>query len=539
MKRINTFQLNRGADKMKTAFMDKVCTVLLKEYNFSPVIDNNGNRIQYERMRIVQKVLNGKFILVELLDADYMSKDQITNKLEVNRSNLEKMGDPSVFAFQVFIFSSEPDNEKLQLIKEGQMEDVYLKKYLPCISIDLQNREVKKLYDLPIQTEGLENALNVTLESDFDNLEPVIDNSTGTDTQDVAENAVPTNFLAKVPYVTYCLLIINIVIWLIMNIYSRFQHVDVSYLFIPFGAKDNFSIMAGEYWRFITPIFLHADLKHLLANSLSLFIFGRLVEGIYGHKKFAFIYLSAGVIGNIVSFIFSTSSGVGASGSIFGLFGALLYLAVEMPSVFKKYFGNSIIIMIIFNLAYGFSNPGIDNFAHVGGMIGGFLTSGIVKIKSLENKLLSRPVFITATLLVVIAGLYYGFNNNRNIEYYKAEYNFEKFMQLTEEDKWAEAEELGEKIIEMKLIRDDTEWKVLYNVSVAEAYQNKYEEAIETAKILKDINAAKGHFLIGVLYLDTQQYELAREELKEAAKLNPENKEQIDQFLEQIEKELR
>ncbi len=527
---------------MKTNYMDKVCTLLINNYNFGPIIDKNGSQIQYEGMRIVQKVVESKFVIAELLDADYLSKEQIMNKLEVSRSNLARMGSPSVFAFQVFIFNSEPDKEKLQLIKEGQMEDVYLKKYLPCISVDLQSRNVKKLYELPIQTEGLEDALNLILGATSDNLESELDISIETDTENLVEIRESNRFHLRVPYVTYCLLAINIAIWLIMNIYARFQSIDVRYLFIPFGAKENFSIMSGEYWRFITPIFLHADLKHLLANSLSLFVFGRVVEGIYGHRKFTAIYFAAGIIGNIASFMFSTSSGVGASGSIFGLFGALLYLAVENPSVFKRYFGNSILVMIIYNLIYGFTSPRIDNFAHIGGLIGGFLTSGIVKLRGISNKLLSRPVFITATIVVVITGLYYGFNSNRNIEYqteHIVKNKYIEFMQLTEEDKWVEAEKLGEEIIQMEPTDYDIKWGILYNVSVAEAYQNKYDEAIETAKLLKDINAPKGHYLTGVLYLDTQQYELARVELKEAAKLNPENKEEIDQYIEQIEKKLR
>lgn len=490
-------------------------------------------------MRIVQKILEGKFILVELLDADCLSGEQIMKKLEANRSNLAKMGSPSVFAFQVFIFNSEPDEGKMQLIKQGQMEDVYLKKYLPCISVDLENRKVNKLYDLPIQTEGLENILNLMLGLDVVNADVMNDNDIRINTERLGESEGPPNFLAKVPYVTYCLMIINIAIWLVMNIYARIKNIDVSNLFIPFGAKENFSIMSGEYWRFITPIFLHADLEHLFANSLSLFVFGRIVEGMYGHKKFTFIYLAAGVIGNVASFMFSTYSGVGASGSIFGFFGALLYLWVENPAAFRRYFGNNILIMIVINLAYGFASPGIDNFAHVGGLIGGFLTSGIVKLKGVSNKLLGRSVFIAATIIVVILGLYYGFNNSRNRDYYIERGKYKELVEMADSGKWKEAEKLGEEIINMRPERNDIKLSTLYNIAAAEASQGKYDEALETAESVKKVDAPKGYYLRGLLYLDTKQYELARQELNEAVKLNPEYKEEVDQYLKQIEEELR
>lgn len=527
---------------MKTNYMDKVCTVLIKKCNYRPIINNDGNQVQYEGMRIVHKVLENRFIIVELLDADLMSKEQIAGKLEHNRNNLERMGSPSVYTFEVFIFNCEPDEEKLQSIKEGQMENIHINKYLQCISVQMQSREVKKLYDNPIQTEGLEEALKLVLEADSEDIDFEVDINIDSDTQNVVNTKEIDGIFKRVPYVTYCLLAINIAIWLIMNIYAYIKGIDVGNLFLPFGAKENFRIMSGEYWRFITPIFLHADFQHLMANSLSLFVFGRVVEGIYGHKKFAAIYFIAGIIGNIASFMFSTSSGVGASGAIFGLFGALLYLAVENPYVFKRTFGNSLIIMIVFNLVYGFMNPGIDNFAHVGGLIGGFLASGIVTLRGIYNKLLSRAIFIVVTGIVVIGGLYYGFNNSRNIEYQRQYILSDKYVELkqfAQEDKWAEVERLGEEIIQMEPADYDMKWLVLYNVSVAEAYQNKYNEAIETAKLLKDTNAPKGYYLTGLLYLDTQQYQLALVELKEAAKLNPEIKGEIEQYIEEIENQLR
>jgi rhomboid protease GluP len=513
---------------MKTNYMDMVYSVLIEKEDYMPITDANGKRIEFEGMRIAQKVAGGKLTVVELIDADRLSEEQIRNKLEMNRNNLGQMGNATVFAFQVFIFDSKPEEAKLQSIKEGQLEDVYTRKYLPCVSVDLENKEVTKLYELPIKSKDLENALNLALVSDnaYDNIS--IEKDKVAIEEESTDEFKPITLMAKVPFLTYALIVINIVVWLLMNGYAKILNIGVENLFTPFGAKENFRIIAGEYWRFLTPVFLHADIKHLLMNCLSLFVFGKIVEGLYGHKKFAFIYLASGIMGNIASFMFSPHSAVGASGAIFGLLGALIYFSVENPKICKRYFGNDILIMVVVNLVYGFVSPGIDNFGHVGGLIGGFLTSGIVKVKGVSNKLLGRPVFIAATVIVLAAGLYYGFNLSGNYKYYE-------FIELTDANKLEEAVKKGEEIIAMKLIDSDIKLNALYNVAILESSEGNYEAAIEKAKLVKDMDISTGHFLSGIVYYNDQQYELAREELSKA-KLDPNYKERADKLIEQIDK---
>lgn len=512
---------------MKSNYMDKVYAALIEKENYMPIIDENGKRIEFEGMRIAQKVVGGKLSVVELIDADRLSEEQIRNKLEANRNNLGQMGNATVFAFQIFIFDSRPEESKLQSIKEGQLEDVYTRKYLPCMSVDLANKELTKLYNLPIQSKDLENALNSELRSDADNEDILIDTDNKASEEEAAEEFKPIALISKVPVLTYALIIINVAVWLIMNVYAKIVNIGVESLFTPFGAKENFSIFAGEYWRFLTPVFLHADIKHLIMNCLSLFVFGRIVEGLFGHKKFAFIYLASGIMGNIASFMFSPRSAVGASGAIFGLLGALIYFSVENPKICRRYFGNDILIMVVINLVFGFVSPGIDNFGHVGGLIGGFLTSGIVKVKSVSNKLLGRTVFIAATIIVLGAGLYYGFNMSGNYRYYE-------FMKLTDANKLDEAQKKGEEIIDMKLVDSDLKLNALYNVAILESSEGKYEAALEKAKHVKDMDTSTGQFLFGIIYYNSQQYELAREEFNKA-KLDPSFKERAEKLIEQID----
>lgn len=142
---------------------------------------------------------------------------------------------------------------------------------------------------------------------------------------------------------------------------------------IALGAKVNPLIYAGEYWRLITPIFLHVGLLHAGLNLYSLYAIGPSVEGPFGHARFAFIYVYSGATGVLLSLLFSPTPAMGASTAIFGLVGALaVYLARH-----QRAFGalarrqlTNIVTIVIINLAIGLS-PGIDNWGHVGGLAGG------------------------------------------------------------------------------------------------------------------------------------------------------------------------
>jgi len=182
--------------------------------------------------------------------------------------------------------------------------------------------------------------------------------------------------------VVYSLMAINILVFLILSIYGGSTN---SNTLILFGAKVNFLIERGEYWRLITPIFLHIGFAHLLFNTLALYYLGRLVEGIYGSIRFTFIYLIAGLTGNIASFLLSPHLSAGASGAIFGLFGALLYFGYHHRNFFYRTIGMEIITLLIINLALGFVYLGIDQYAHLGGLIGGGLASLLIGLPTKQK----------------------------------------------------------------------------------------------------------------------------------------------------------
>jgi membrane associated rhomboid family serine protease len=151
----------------------------------------------------------------------------------------------------------------------------------------------------------------------------------------------------------------------------------LSNVLIAYGAKDNSLIMQGQYWRFVTPVFLHANVLHVTLNMLNLAVLGVFLERLVGHIRFLLIYLITGVVSIIASFYFMPQEiSVGASGAIFGLVGAYSIFVLIHRRAFRKG-GVPALIWLIFvivgNLSIGFFVPNVDNYAHVGGLLSGCL----------------------------------------------------------------------------------------------------------------------------------------------------------------------
>ena len=142
------------------------------------------------------------------------------------------------------------------------------------------------------------------------------------------------------------------------------------------GAKVNPLIAQGQVWRLFTAMFLHIGVFHLLVNMYALNALGPLVEGYFGHRRFLAIYLLGGLLGSLASYAFSDALSAGASGAIFGLAGATTVYFLRYRDNFGQR-GRAILqnmlLVIGINLVFGFTAPGIDNWGHMGGLVGGAL----------------------------------------------------------------------------------------------------------------------------------------------------------------------
>ncbi|SHJ85720.1 Tetratricopeptide repeat-containing protein [Geosporobacter subterraneus DSM 17957] len=238
-------------------------------------------------------------------------------------------------------------------------------------------------------------------------------------------------------YLTNVLIAINLLYWFYMSV--KGSTTDIYHL-IEYGAKYNPLIANGEYYRLVSSMFIHIGLPHLLLNTYALNILGRDVELIYGSIKFLIIYLIAGIFGSLGSFLFSSALSAGASGAIFGLMGAYLYFGLRKPAIFSARYGMNLVTLLIINIVFGLVNANIDNFAHMGGLIGGFSACwalGFHKEKPFtRRRILLQLVIISFIVISLLMGisihqntseyhLHKGVNYLRQNDYSNARQQFE------------------------------------------------------------------------------------------------------------------
>lgn len=267
---------------------------------------------------------------------------------------------------------------------------------------------------------------------------------------------------------------------------------------VAFGAKENSLIADGEWWRLLTPIVLHIGIVHLAFNTLALWSVGTAVERMYGSVRFLLIYLAAGITGSIASFVFSPYPSAGASGAIFGCLGALLYVALSNRKMFLRTIGTNIIVVIMINLVFGFAVSNIDNFGHIGGLIGGFFAAaalGLPKAGAWEKRVLS------AVLLIVLAAgfLYYGLHSPSRQE----SALIQQASELYQEGKYEEVTELLNGEAERKNASVD----LLKILAVSDIQIGEYGQAASLLEraVKKDPKDHASYYYLALLYAEKKE----------------------------------
>ncbi|MCH6268689.1 rhomboid family intramembrane serine protease [Neobacillus citreus] len=141
----------------------------------------------------------------------------------------------------------------------------------------------------------------------------------------------------------------------------------------------NLYIMEGEYWRLITPIFMHSGFSHMLFNSFALVLFGPGLERMLGGGRFLIVYLVSGLIANVATLMLEalTYTHVGSSGAIFGLFGYYLALILFKKNTLSKANSQIIITLTVISLVMTFLEPNVNITAHLFGLLGGLLLGAV------------------------------------------------------------------------------------------------------------------------------------------------------------------
>lgn len=182
------------------------------------------------------------------------------------------------------------------------------------------------------------------------------------------------------PFFTYILLGAIVIIWVIMKIISGGSITGSisGEVLVLFGANYGpFILQQEEIWRLFTAIFLHVSILHLFFNAMALYSLGLEMERLYGPDRFIIIYILSGLFGNLASLALRGSEllSVGASGAVFGIIGTTLAYFLLHRETFGQLGRQRVtntLVVIGFNLFLGFTIPGIDNMAHIGGLIAGF-----------------------------------------------------------------------------------------------------------------------------------------------------------------------
>ncbi len=344
----------------KEELVMKLLHYFITERGYNPVV------IRGIKDEIWLENLNDDYKIVRIVSGYIHNNEQFKFDL-FKTKNLLKSIKKKTLSFKISALSifvnlgdnvdiNEFSNSNIKFAKVEDIED--LKKYRFVIDAfpDITN-------DMDFKEKGLELFIKITDDINRKN-----------------ENDARMNedvFKPKKPFITYGLIFINVLIYLLCILNNNL---------ITTLAVNRYFITSGQYYRLITGIFCHASIWHLVFNMYALYIIGMQLESFLGKYKYLAIYLLSGLSGSLLSILFSSNYSVGASGAIFGLMGSLLYFGYHYRVYLDSVVKSQIIPLILINLIIGFSFTGIDNFAHIGGLVGGILSTMALGVKYKSTK---------------------------------------------------------------------------------------------------------------------------------------------------------
>ena len=345
----------------KNVITMKLLHYFITEKNYNPIIlQGVDNEIWLENLNSdceVVRIVSGYIHNDEQFDFDVFKTKRILKKIK-----------KKTFTFNLNVLSIFLD------MGENIKEELNKDSHLMCVKVndeaDIKKSSIiKKVFPdlsdkMKFSEKGLELFMKITGDINKHNKEDA--------------SKLESVFKSKVPYITYILIVVNVIFYVVPMLLGS----DVYQYIIDSYCIHGPSIRAGQYYRLLTGIFLHGNIAHLLFNCYALYVLGGQIESFFGKFKYIIIYLFSGLTGSLLSITLSGNVGsIGASGAIFGLMGSLLYFGYH----YRVYLGNviksQIVPLILLNLAIGFISSGIDNWGHIGGLIGGIVITMALGVK--------------------------------------------------------------------------------------------------------------------------------------------------------------
>ncbi len=485
-------------------------------------ISDHGYRIiqlfENQRELWMEKLENKKAPIIRLLRQDLDWSNSMQRDIELTASNGEKIrkqiGRGELSVLNVYI-SQFPPIDEYEYRLESPFVFPHEKKTRVRTVLLTSDKFETGLNDLSAR---LENEISFPIDERYSEQDVESEKKAALNAAVQMAKKESEIFTNGKPFFTYLFMIIQVAVFFLLEIQGG--STDTSTL-IKFGAKFNPYIYEGEWWRFITPIFLHIGFLHLAMNTLALYFLGPAVERIFGNSRFLFIYLFAGISGVISSFIFSPNISAGASGAIFGCFGALLYFALIYPKLFFRTIGPSVIPVLIFNLIFGFTVSIVDNAGHLGGLAGGFLAAGIMHFPK-KKKLGLQLLFLFVSAATIYGGLAYGFQNSDTGG------NESSTMMLAQEyikqENYEQAYDVLTKYIDHS---GEPSVQIYFALSFIEIKLSMLDEAkSHLLKVIQlDPDLPEAYYNLALIYLEKNDLPNAKENAQKAADLKPDQQE--------------
>lgn len=356
----------------------------ITEENYTPIV------VKGAKDEIWLENLDGPYRIIRINSNHIHNKEQLEFDL-FKTSNVMKQIKKKTLSFNMnalnILLNVSDDvilqkDKNISSIKIDEIDKITEDKNMLEIFPNIANKLIK-------DKEGLDLIVNVTND---------INQKTIHDNEAYAKVFEPKNII-----ITPIIILLCVIVFVLMYVLGNGSE-NIETL-VMFGANWQPLVKAGEVWRLFTSMFLHIGIIHLVCNMYSLWIIGRQLETFLGKFKFLIVYLGSGILGSLLSVVVHSSVSAGASGAIFGLMGSLLYFGYHYRLYLGSVMKTQVIPVILINLLIGFTLSGIDNFAHIGGLIGGYLFTMALGVPGKSKT--SEKVNGWIVIIVLIAFLSY------------------------------------------------------------------------------------------------------------------------------------
>lgn len=370
----------------KNVLVMKLLHYFITEKNYNPILlQGVENEIWLENMDEDYKIIR--------IVSNYIHNDEQFNFDVFKTKRIVKKIKKKTFSFHINTLSFFLDlgenvnlvsSKDLECVKVVEENDIKKSNIVKSVFPDLSKK-------LKFSEEGMQLFMKITNDINHHNQEDA--------------KKVDEVFKIKYPIVTYILMILNVLFYVIPVLTGTYDRILNDFCIYPAAIRN------GEFYRLLTGTFLHGGLFHLLFNVYALYVIGTQLESFLGKFKYLICYLFSALTGALLSMVFlGNGASVGASGAIFGLMGSLVYFGYHYRVYLGTALKSQIIPLIVFNLLLGAMMNNVDLAGHIGGLIGGYLITMGLGLKYKSSTFEKVNGFIVAIIyfifLVAMAFIY-------------------------------------------------------------------------------------------------------------------------------------